>query len=88
MTNRAISRDNLLNMVVATARRAGVAKANLHKFRHTFATNFLRNGGNLLELKRLLGHESLATLQIYVELSQADLSRALRTASPADRWRV
>jgi integrase/recombinase XerD len=87
-TNRAISRDNLLNMVVATAKRAGVQKANLHKFRHTFATNFLRNGGNLLELKRLLGHESLSTLQIYVELSQADLSRALRTASPADRWRV
>lgn len=87
-TNRPITRDNLLNMVVATAKRAGVTKANLHKFRHTFAINFLRNGGNLLELKRLLGHEKMDTLQIYVELSQADLSRALRTASPADRWRL
>lgn len=87
-TNRPITRDNLLNMIVATAARAGVTKANVHKFRHTFAINFLRNGGNLLELKRLLGHEKMDTLQIYVELSQADLSRALRTASPADRWRL
>lgn len=88
MTHQHMSRDNLLNAVVAIARRAGVKKANLHKFRHTFAISFLRNGGNLLELKKLLGHESIETLQIYVELSQADLARAMRTASPADNWRL
>lgn len=87
-TNRRMSRDNLLNMIVSMAGRAGVKSANVHKFRHTFAINFLRNGGNLLELKRLLGHEKLDTLHIYVELAQADLAKAMRTASPADRWRL
>lgn len=87
-TNQHMKRDGLLDMISACARRAGVAKANVHKFRHTFAINFLRNGGNLLELKRLLGHEQMETLQIYVELSTADLARAMRNASPADRWRL
>jgi len=87
-TNNHMSRDSLLDMIYACADRAGVKKANVHKFRHTFAINFLRNGGNLLELKKLLGHEKLETLQIYVELAQADLARVMRTASPADRWRL
>jgi integrase/recombinase XerD len=87
-TNRRISRDNLLNLIVSVAGRAGVASANVHKFRHTFAINFLRNGGNVLELKKLMGHEKIETLLIYVELAQADLARAMRTASPADHWRL
>lgn len=87
-TNRSLKRDSLFNMILSCAQRAGIEKANVHKFRHTFAINFLRNGGNLLELKKLLGHEKLDTLQIYVELAQADLARAMRTASPADHWRL
>lgn len=87
-SNRKISRDNLLNMIVATAERSGIKSATVHKFRHTFAINFLRNGGNVLELKKLMGHEKLETLLIYVELAQADLARAMRTASPADNWRL
>ena len=76
----------LLNMIVAAAKRAGVSHANCHRFRHTFAITFLRNGGNVLELQRLLGHEKMDTLRIYVELAQLDLANAQAAASPADNW--
>lgn len=82
----ALTPGELLNMIVATADRAGVSHANVHKFRHTFAINFLRNGGNVLELQRLLGHEKMDTLRIYVELAQMDLANAQAHASPADNW--
>jgi len=82
----ALSPGELLNMIVATARRAAVSHANCHRFRHTFAITFLRNGGNVLELQRLLGHEKMDTLQIYVQLAQSDLAHAQAAASPADNW--
>lgn len=82
----ALSPGELLNMIVATARRAAVSHANCHRFRHTFAITFLRNGGNVLELQRLLGHEKMDTLQIYVRLAQSDLAHAQAAASPADNW--
>lgn len=85
-TGTALAKDELLNMITSTARRAGVSHANVHKFRHTFAINFLRNKGNVLELQRLLGHEKMDTLRIYVFLAQSDLAAAMAEASPADNW--
>lgn len=82
----ALSRTELLNMITATAARAGVSHANVHKFRHTFAITFLRNGGNVLELQKLLGHERMETVRIYAELATTDLSNAQAMASPADNW--
>lgn len=78
----------LLHMVNRCAERAGVARANIHKFRHTFAINFLRNGGSVLELQRLLGHEQLDTVRIYASLTEADLQNAQKKASPADNWKL
>lgn len=81
-----LDRGQLLNMIEATGKRAGVAGANVHRFRHTFAITFLRNGGNVLELQKLLGHERMETVRIYASLAQMDLSAAQAHASPADNW--
>lgn len=75
-------------MIVNFAKRAGVKKANVHRFRHTFAVNFLRNGGNILALQDLLGHENMDTIRVYVKLAETDLRTAQRRASPADNWRI
>lgn len=48
----------------------------------------LRNGGSVLELKRMLGHEQLNTVRIYASLAEPDLQEAQRKASPADNWRL
>jgi integrase/recombinase XerD len=83
-----LDRNNLRHLIDRIAERAGVEHATVHRFRHTFAINFLRNGGNLLELQRLMGHERMDTLHIYVQLAQSDLSAAQRVASPADNWKL
>jgi len=44
-----------------------------HKWRHTFATNFLKRGGDLETLRILLGHSNLKTTQKYLHLSRNDI---------------
>ena len=58
------------------AKRAGVERANPHKFRRTCATMALRRGMPIEQVSKMLGHESLETTQIYLDLSEDDLKQA------------
>jgi integrase/recombinase XerC len=66
--------------------RAGIiTKGNCHKFRHTFALNFLRKDRNPFNLQYLLGHSDLRMVKHYVStLGMEDALKAHESASPAD----
>ncbi len=49
-----------------------------HVLRHTFATQLLRNGANLMVVKQALGHSSIATTQIYLHVSPLEVKRAIQ----------
>jgi integrase/recombinase XerD len=64
--------------LAALGRQAGIVKrVHPHILRHTFATSFLRAGGDLKELQQLLGHSSLQTTAIYLHVEVGRLKRGV-----------
>lgn len=57
----------------AYAERRGVANAGIHKFRHTYAKQFILSGGNPAKLQRILGHSTINITMEYVNLYSVDL---------------
>lgn len=57
-----------------------------HVLRHTFASHFMMNGGNILALQKVLGHSSLQTMMIYAHLSSDHLQEA-KMLNPLTRLR-
>jgi integrase/recombinase XerD len=58
--------------------KAGIEKKiSPHKLRHTYATNLLNAGAELVDIKALLGHESISTTQIYTNVGQARMEQVV-----------
>jgi integrase/recombinase XerD len=58
--------------------KAGIEKKiSPHKLRHTYATNLLNAGAELVDIKALLGHESIATTQIYTNVGQERMEKVV-----------
>ena len=53
-----------------------------HMLRHTFATDMLNNGADLVSVKDLLGHESLNTTSIYTHVSDDKIREIYNMAHP------
>jgi site-specific recombinase XerD len=85
---RPITQRYLAHILAKVSKWGGVQKVHPHRFRRTAAIQFLRNGGNIFALQKLLGHETLDMVWHYVELASDDVATAHQQASPVDGWRL
>lgn len=85
---RPMTRVSLLQLLRRLGERAGVRDVHPHRFRHTFAIQFLRNGGDVYALQAALGHTTLEMVRRYLQLAQTDIDKAHETASPVAKWRL
>jgi len=76
------------SMLRRTGEAAGVPRLHAHLCRHTYATNFLINGGNVLLLKQNLGHTTLIMVDRYVHLATSKVALLSRNYSPLDKLNI
>lgn len=64
-----LQKDSLYHIIEKIGLRAGVQNCHPQRFRHTFAIQFLRNGGNIYTLQAILGHTSLDMVKRYLHIT-------------------
>jgi integrase/recombinase XerD len=78
-----LSRVMVFYIVRDLAAAAGIEKkVSPHTLRHSFATHLLEGGANLRAIQEMLGHESIATTEIYIHLDRSRLRRELLEHHP------
>lgn len=75
-------------MLARAGRKAGIKNVYPHRLRHTFAINYLRNGGDAFTLQKILGHSDMAMVRRYLELAREDIAARHYSASPVANWNI
>jgi len=78
ITNEFIGKVVNENLSLVTTQK----KRSPHVLRHSFATAMLNNDADLGSIQKLLGHQSLATTEVYTHLSFEELKAAYKNAHP------
>lgn len=64
----------------------GVQTTGVHRYRHTFAKQWILNGGNVVTLSRILGHSNLSITQNYINLLVTDLAKQVEEINLLDKF--
>lgn len=81
-----LSKNVVWEMVKKYAKKAKIRKnVHPHTFRHTCATAMLKNKADLNSIRRIMGHTSLSTTQVYMHLNITDLKEVHKRCHPREQ---
>ena len=80
-------RRNALRSHYCLMKRLRLPRSGCHRLRHTFATQYLRNGGEVVRLSIILGHSDVSTTMKYLQLLTEDVQRPHQALSMLGRLR-
>ena len=83
-----LTRTMILIMIKRQALAAGITKAiSPHTLRHSFATALLEGGADLVAIQAMMGHEDIATTEIYTHIDTSSLREEITKHHPRNRER-
>ena len=85
--NEQMSRNAIKQTMRDYNRDRGISVTGLHRIRHTFAINYLKNGGNIAYLQELLGHSNINTTKQYLHVTIEDLKQSYSDICPLDNMK-
>jgi integrase/recombinase XerD len=86
--DKPMTRHSVLCLLHRLGKSAGISGVHPHRFRHTMAIEYLRNGGDIFTLQRILGHRRLDMVNHYLYIVNTDIKTAHQRANPGDNWHL
>ena len=74
------------HMLYEYNKRRGVETTGIHRYRHTFAKQWILNGGNVVSLSKLLGHSSLDITHNYINLLVSEVAKQVDEFNVLDKF--
>jgi site-specific recombinase XerD len=84
-TGKPITANTIKLLFHRLAKASGVERLHAHLCRHTFAVNYIMNGGDLSSLKEILGHTTFEMVNHYLHFTRSQITAQHRKYSPMDR---
>lgn len=81
-----ISSDQVIRDFQRCYKMAGLDCKGVHAWRHTFATNFIKNGGNAFTLQRIMGHSTMDMTKRYIYMENKTLKDHHRRVGSIDKF--
>lgn len=81
-----IREDTVRRQVTKYAKIAGVKRATPHMFRHTFARDYILNGGDIFTLQIILDHKNIETTRRYIQMDEKHVKEQHMRFSPASKY--
>lgn len=79
-----MTKDSLKSAIYEYHKKRGIEKTGLHIYRHTFAKNWILNGGDIFRLQKILGHTTLEMVKEYVNMFGHDLKQDFDKFNPLE----
>ena len=74
------------HMLYEYNKRRGVETTGIHRYRHTFAKQWILNGGNVVALQKILGHSNLAITQNYINMLVSETAEEVNAINLIDKF--
>lgn len=84
VNNKPLTENSMKLMFARLSQRSGVYRLHAHLCRHTFATRFLINGGDVFTLQQILGHSTLDMVNHYLHFTSSQITDRHHQYSPID----
>jgi len=82
-----LSQEALKSAIYRYNTRRNVDKTSTHLFRHTFAKLWIKNGGDIFRLQKILGHKSMDMVREYVNMFGEDLKENFEEFNPINQFK-
>ena len=85
ITSKPIASNTIKLLFHRLAKASGIGRLHAHLCRHTFAVNYIMNGGDISSLKEILGHTTFEMVNHYLHFTKSQITAQHRKYSPMDR---
>lgn len=83
---RQLVKSTCYHMLYEYNKHRGVETTGIHRYRHTFAKQWILSGGSVVSLSQLLGHSSLDITQNYIHLLVSDVAKQVNEINVLDKF--